>query len=38
MHIWITFVTTWFVFAKQIHFSISMSKTLILANQDVFQD
>jgi hypothetical protein len=32
-HIWITFATTWFVFAKQIHFPIFMSKTLVLENQ-----
>jgi hypothetical protein len=32
------FATTWFVFAKQIHFPISMSKHIILANQNIFQD
>jgi hypothetical protein len=32
------FATTWFVFAKQIHFPISMSKHFVLANQNTFQD
>jgi hypothetical protein len=34
-HIWITYATTWFVFAKQIHFPFSMSKTLVLVNQNL---
>jgi hypothetical protein len=37
-HIWITFATTWFIFTKQILFLISMSKTLVLANQKIFQE
>jgi hypothetical protein len=28
-HIWITFATTWFIFAKQILFPISKSNTLV---------
>jgi hypothetical protein len=37
-HIWITFATTWFIFTKQILFPISMSKTLVLTNQKIFQE
>jgi hypothetical protein len=37
-HIWIIFATTWFIFTKQICFPISMSKTLVLANQKIFQE
>jgi hypothetical protein len=37
-HIWITFATTWFIFSKQIRFPISMSKTFVLANQEIFQE
>jgi hypothetical protein len=37
-HIWITFATTWFIFTKQILFPISISRTLVLANQDIFQE
>jgi hypothetical protein len=33
-----SFSTTWFVFAKQIHFPIIMSKHFVLANQNNFQD
>jgi hypothetical protein len=32
------FATTWFVFAKLIHFVTFMSKTLVLANQNIFKD
>jgi hypothetical protein len=35
-HIWITFATTWFIFSKQICFPITMSKTLVLSNQEIF--
>jgi hypothetical protein len=37
-HIWITFATTWFIFTKQVIFSVSISKTLVLANQKIFQE
>jgi hypothetical protein len=37
-YIWITFATTWFIFSKQILFPISMSNTLVLANQGIFQE
>jgi hypothetical protein len=33
----ITFATTWFIFTKQILLPISISKTLVLANQKTFQ-
>jgi hypothetical protein len=33
-----SFSTTWFVFAKQIHFCIFMSDYSVLANQKIFQD
>jgi hypothetical protein len=32
------FATTWFIFAKQIHFLTSMSKHFVLANQTIYQD
>jgi hypothetical protein len=35
-HIWVTFATTWFTFAKQILFPISKSNTLIWANREIF--
>jgi hypothetical protein len=34
-HIWITFATTWFVFANQIIFPISKSNTLVWANREI---
>jgi hypothetical protein len=37
-HIWITFATTWFIFAKQILFPISKSNTLVWANRETFQE
>jgi hypothetical protein len=37
-HIWITFATTWFVFANQILFPISKSNTLVWDNREVFQE
>jgi hypothetical protein len=37
-HIWITFATTWFVFANQILFPISKSNTLVWANREIFQE
>jgi hypothetical protein len=37
-HIWITFVTTWFIFTKQILFPISKSNTLVWANREIFQE
>jgi hypothetical protein len=37
-HIWITFATTWFVFANQILFPISQSNTLVRANREMFQE
>jgi hypothetical protein len=37
-HIWITFATTWFIFAKQILFPISKSNTLVWANREQFQE
>jgi hypothetical protein len=37
-YIWITFATTWFIFTKQIILPISMSKTLVLAKQNIFQE
>jgi hypothetical protein len=37
-HIWITFATTWFIFAKQILFPISKSSTLVWANRETFQE
>jgi hypothetical protein len=37
-HIWITFATTWFIFAKQILFPISKWNTLVWANRELFQE
>jgi hypothetical protein len=37
-HIWINFVTTWFIFARQILFPISKSNTLVWANRELFQE
>jgi hypothetical protein len=37
-HIWIAFATTWFIFAKQIHFPISKSNTLVGANREIIQE
>jgi hypothetical protein len=37
-HIWITFATTGFIFANQILFPISKSKTLVWANREMFQE
>jgi hypothetical protein len=37
-HIWITFATTWFVFANQIFFPISKSNTLVWANREILQE
>jgi hypothetical protein len=37
-HIWITLATTWFIFTKQIIFPISKSNTLVLANQEIYQE
>jgi hypothetical protein len=37
-HIWITFATTWFIFAKQILFPISKSNTLVWENREIFQE
>jgi hypothetical protein len=36
--IWITFATTWFVFANQILFPISKSNTPVRANREMFQE
>jgi hypothetical protein len=36
-HIWITFATTWFVFAKQINFPIFMSKHLFWQIKKIFK-
>jgi hypothetical protein len=37
-HIWITYATTWFVFANQIIFPISKSNKLVWANREIFQE
>jgi hypothetical protein len=37
-HIWITFATTWFIFANQILFPISKSNSLVRANREMFQE
>jgi hypothetical protein len=37
-HIWITFATTWFVFANQILFPISKSNTLVWVNREILQE
>jgi hypothetical protein len=37
-HIWIILPPLALFFAKQIHFLTFMSKTLVLANQNIFQD
>jgi hypothetical protein len=37
-HIWITFATTWFIFANQILFPISKSNTLVWASREIFQE